>query len=246
MTRIIVKSAPFASEACDVLALPVFSGNDKPGAAARAVDRATGGLISQLRDAGEFKGSADQLVVQGVSSAKLGASRIALLGVGSKDDFGPEVLRRAVSVLASHTRDRAGSVALVLDDLPIAARNAESLGQAAAEGARLALYGFDEFKKALDIISGGGTFIGPKMASVMRSLILNPDSASSEIPLSDREKQILQLVAESFSTKEIAARLNISVRTVDNHRTNIMRKLNLHDVAALTRYAIKNELISLS
>ena len=65
-------------------------------------------------------------------------------------------------------------------------------------------------------------------------------------PLSDREKQILQLVAESYSTKEIAARLNISVRTVDNHRTNIMRKLNLHDVAALTRYAIKNELVSLS
>ncbi|MBT5169660.1 MAG: response regulator transcription factor, partial [Opitutales bacterium] len=116
---------------------------------------------------------------------------------------------------------------------------------AGAQGHVDKMDGFDEFKKALDIISGGGTFIGPKMASMMRSLILNPDSSSSEIPLSDREKQILQLVAESYSTKEVAARLNISVRTVDNHRTNIMRKLNLHDVAALTRYAIKNELISL-
>ena len=124
--------------------------------------------------------------------------------------------------------------------------NIRELLSAGAQGYVDKMDGFDEFKKALEIISGGGTFIGPKMASLMRSLILNPDSSSSEIPLSDREKQILQLVAESYSTKEIAARLYISVRTVDNHRTNIMRKLNLHDVAALTRYAIKNDLISLA
>ncbi|MEO7415396.1 MAG: LuxR C-terminal-related transcriptional regulator [Opitutaceae bacterium] len=53
--------------------------------------------------------------------------------------------------------------------------------------------------------------------------------------LTDRERKILQLVAESHSTKEIAAKLLISVKTVDNHRTNLMRKLNLHDVASLRR-----------
>ena len=52
------------------------------------------------------------------------------------------------------------------------------------------------------------------------------------------EREILKLVAESNSTKEIAQKLGISVKTVDNHRTNLMRKLNLHDVASLTRYAI--------
>jgi DNA-binding NarL/FixJ family response regulator len=104
--------------------------------------------------------------------------------------------------------------------------------------------GFAEFKKALEIISAGGTFIGPRMASAMRMLIRNPEAARASHPLSNREKQILQLVAEGQSTREIAARLSLSVRTVDNHRTNIMRKLNLHNVAALTRYAIQNELVS--
>ncbi|MGH8017463.1 MAG: LuxR C-terminal-related transcriptional regulator [Opitutaceae bacterium] len=104
--------------------------------------------------------------------------------------------------------------------------------------------GFAEFKKALEIIAAGGTFIGPRMAMAMRSLIRDPDSARTNHPLSNREKQILQLVAEGFSTREIAGRLSLSVRTVDNHRTNIMRKLNLHNVAALTRYAIQNELVS--
>lgn len=104
--------------------------------------------------------------------------------------------------------------------------------------------GFAEFKKALEVIAAGGTFIGPRMATAMRTLIRNPDAARATHPLSNREKQILQLVAEGFSTREIAARLGLSIRTVDNHRTNIMRKLNLHNVAALTRYAIQNDLVS--
>ena len=51
------------------------------------------------------------------------------------------------------------------------------------------------------------------------------------------------MVAESNSTKEIAKKLEISVKTVDNHRTNLMRKLNLHDVASLTRYSVEIGLI---
>jgi RNA polymerase sigma factor (sigma-70 family) len=70
--------------------------------------------------------------------------------------------------------------------------------------------------------------------------VANP-SAVNNAPdfLTDREREILQLVAESHSTREIAEKLGISVKTVDNHRTNLMRKLNLHDVASLTRYAIE-------
>lgn len=61
--------------------------------------------------------------------------------------------------------------------------------------------------------------------------------------LSPREREITQLLAESRTNKEIAARLGVSVKTIDAHRANIMRKLNLHSVTELVRYAIREKLI---
>jgi DNA-binding CsgD family transcriptional regulator len=68
--------------------------------------------------------------------------------------------------------------------------------------------------------------------------VANPGRNPAAV-LTDREREVLKLVAESHSTKEIASKLNISAKTVDNHRTNLMRKLDLHDVASLTRYALE-------
>jgi DNA-binding NarL/FixJ family response regulator len=100
--------------------------------------------------------------------------------------------------------------------------------------------GFLEFKKGLATIALGGTYFGPAIASVLRNVVANPESGGSPDFLTDREREVLQLVAEGHSTKEIAAKLGISAKTVDNHRTNLMRKLNIHDVASLTRHAIEN------
>ncbi len=103
--------------------------------------------------------------------------------------------------------------------------------------------GLFEFKKGLETVANGGTYFGPAVASLLRNVVANPATSSAADFLTDREREILQLVAESHSTKEIAAKLTISVKTVDNHRTNLMRKLNLHDVASLTRYALEVGLI---
>lgn len=65
----------------------------------------------------------------------------------------------------------------------------------------------------------------------------------TERALSDRERQVLQLVAEGKTTKEIAALLGISVKTAESHRSNIMDKLDIHDTAGLVRYAIRRGLI---
>jgi DNA-binding NarL/FixJ family response regulator len=97
--------------------------------------------------------------------------------------------------------------------------------------------GLSEFKKGLKTVANGGTFFGPAVAALLRDVVANPRSSSSPNFLTEREREILQLVAESHSTKEVAHKLHISAKTVDNHRTNLMRKLNLHDVASLTRYA---------
>ena len=103
--------------------------------------------------------------------------------------------------------------------------------------------GLFEFKKGLETVASGGTYFGPAVAALLRNVVANPQASSASDFLTDREREILQLVAESHSTKEIAAKLVISVKTVDNHRTNLMRKLNLHDVASLTRYALEIGLI---
>lgn len=104
--------------------------------------------------------------------------------------------------------------------------------------------GLSELRKGLATVAGGGTYFGPAVASLLRNVVANPGSSQSSDFLTDREREILQLVAESNSTKEIASRLDISVKTVDNHRTNLMRKLNLHDVASLTRYAVEVGIIT--
>jgi DNA-binding NarL/FixJ family response regulator len=104
--------------------------------------------------------------------------------------------------------------------------------------------GLFEFKRGLEIVAAGGTYFGPAIASLLRNVVANPNSASNSNFLTDREREILQLVAEGNSTKEIASKLDISAKTVDNHRTNLMRKLNLPDVASLTRHAVQTGLIS--
>ena len=103
--------------------------------------------------------------------------------------------------------------------------------------------GLGEFKKGLETIAHGGTYFGPGVAALLRTVVANNSPTSGMDTLTDREREILKLVAESNSTKEIAQKLGISVKTVDNHRTNLMRKLNLHDVASLTRYALEIGLI---
>ncbi len=103
--------------------------------------------------------------------------------------------------------------------------------------------GFTEFKKGLATIALGGTYFGPAVASVLRNAAARPESGGSPDFLTDREREIVQLVAEGHSTKGIAAKLGISAKTVDNHRTNLMRKLDIHDVASLTRHALEHGLM---
>jgi DNA-binding NarL/FixJ family response regulator len=104
--------------------------------------------------------------------------------------------------------------------------------------------GFSEFKKGLAAIARGDTYFGPAIANVLTAVVANPDSGVSPDFLTSREREVMQLVAEGHSTKGIATKLGISAKTVDNHRTNLMRKLDIHDVASLTRHALGQGLVS--
>jgi DNA-binding NarL/FixJ family response regulator len=74
---------------------------------------------------------------------------------------------------------------------------------------------------------------------------IREDEKSSFSPLSAREREVLQLVAEGRTTKDIAQTLNVSVKTVESHRKQIMDKLNIHSIAELTKYAIREGLTQL-
>jgi DNA-binding NarL/FixJ family response regulator len=104
-----------------------------------------------------------------------------------------------------------------------------------------------ELRKGIQTVADGGTYFGPYIANLLRESVVNPRQSNLDElgSLTAREREILQLIAESYSTKEIAAKLQVSVKTAENHRTNLMKKLNLHDVASLTRFAIEHGLTNL-
>jgi DNA-binding CsgD family transcriptional regulator len=64
-----------------------------------------------------------------------------------------------------------------------------------------------------------------------------------EVPLTPREQQVLQLIAEGKSTKEVAALLKMSYKTADSHRTRAMKKLDIHETASLVRYAVRKGIV---
>ena len=103
--------------------------------------------------------------------------------------------------------------------------------------------GLEELEKAIRLVANGETYFGTRVMEAVREIMFNPREDGSLESLTSREREIIQLVAESHSTKKIAAKLNISAKTADTHRANIMKKLDIHDVAGLTRFAIYNRLI---
>jgi two-component system response regulator NreC len=98
---------------------------------------------------------------------------------------------------------------------------------------------------AIQTVSRGQQYMSPRvLTGVVRQYIAQPaDFKGGYELLSDREREILVLLAEGQSLKDIASRLNLSVKTVDAHKYNLMRKLDLHDRSELIRYAIRKRLV---
>jgi DNA-binding NarL/FixJ family response regulator len=149
-----------------------------------------------------------------------------------------------VDILRHFQKDLPGTQVLVFSGYQSPALVRELL-QAGAHGFVEKSAPLSELRKGVEIVASGGSYFGPEVALLLREAMADPRSSESGINiLTKREREILQLIAESNSTREIAAKLEISVKTAENHRTNLMRKLDLHDIASLTRYAINNGLIS--
>ncbi len=98
---------------------------------------------------------------------------------------------------------------------------------------------------AVEALQHRRTYFTPKVEQMMLDGYLRPHEhdTSEKCLLTPREREVIQLVAEGKTTKEVAAALSLSVKTAETHRTNLMRKLDLHSIADLTLYAVRNGIV---
>jgi DNA-binding NarL/FixJ family response regulator len=139
------------------------------------------------------------------------------------------ILRRApltrIILLTVHTEQP-----YVVESLKIGVKGYVLKTQAAAE-----------LLDAIQSVIGGRTYLSPGISgSVIDAMVAG--AAPPADPLSAREREVVQLISEGHTTKEVASVLGISVKTAETHRTNVMRKLNVHETAGLVRYAIRRGL----
>jgi two-component system, NarL family, response regulator NreC len=120
--------------------------------------------------------------------------------------------------------------------------------QAGAAGYLLKESAFEELIKAIRIVCAGKKYLSSDVTDIVLRNYMNPSGESDNsraAGLTLREREVLQLIAEGCTTKEIASRINVSLKTVESHRSNIMNKLDLHSVAELTKYAVRNGITSI-
>jgi two-component system, NarL family, response regulator NreC len=118
---------------------------------------------------------------------------------------------------------------------------------AGAAGYLLKDCAFEELAQAIRTVVANQIYLSPRITGiVVEDYLRNLLSTNSGVhSLTDREREVLQLIAEGNSVNQISTKIHLSVKTIETHRKNIMNKLNIHSVAELTKYAIREGLTSL-
>ena len=128
------------------------------------------------------------------------------------------------------------------EDYLLSALNAGAKGYLLKDSAEVDLV------RAIRAVAGGKPFFSPEIAKTMledyRRYLQQRNLQDSYDLLTDREKEVLQLLAEGKSNKEVATLLDVSVYTVETHRTHLMQKLDLHNTAEIVLYAVRKKIIS--
>jgi two-component system, NarL family, response regulator NreC len=114
--------------------------------------------------------------------------------------------------------------------------------RAGAKGYVLKSQAAADLVQAIREVCRGSVYLSPSISRPVVDAYLSKTYVATD-PLSGRERQVLQLVAEGKSTKDVAIQLGISVKTAESHRARLMKKLDIHETASLVRYAIRHCLI---
>lgn len=149
-----------------------------------------------------------------------------LNGIGAAKEIGRQCPQTLTILLTMYEEE-----AYVLEALQVGVRGYVLKAQAAADLVR-----------AIKEVSHGAIYLSPGISRAVVDAYLNKTSFRED-PLTEREKQVLQLIAEGKSTKEVAEVLGVSFKTAESHRMRIMRKLDIHNAAGLVLYAVRRGLI---
>jgi DNA-binding NarL/FixJ family response regulator len=165
---------------------------------------------------------------------------IAILDIGMPGLNGIEVTRK---ILSETKQTKVIALSMHADR-----RFVMGVLEAGGTGYLLKDSAFAELVTAVTAVAKGKTYLSPSIAeTVVRSSLEKSDlkGQAAIAVLSAREREVLQMIAEGRSTKEISFKLFVSTKTVETHRKQIMDKLNIHTIAGLTKYAIREGLTSL-
>ncbi len=165
---------------------------------------------------------------------------LVLMDITMPDLNGIDAARQIIS--------RHSSVKIIALSMHTDRRMVNEMLRAGAAGYLLKETAFDELIQAIRSVMRGGLYLSPSIAQlVVEEMKKTPSKAKSTVftVLTDREREVLQLMAEGQSTKEIASKLSVSDKTIETHRRQIMDKLKLYNVAELTKYAIREGLTTL-
>lgn len=171
------------------------------------------------------------------------------------EELAPDVIIMDVSMpdlngieAARQIRDRCPRIRVIALSMYSDKRFVTGMFKAGVAGYLLKDSAFTELAGAVRAVHSEGSYISPKIAGVVLEDYVNHLSQERvAVPeaLTPREIEVLQLIAEGVSTKDIAARLFVSAKTVETHRRQIMTKINVKSIAELTKYAIREGLTSL-
>ncbi len=140
-------------------------------------------------------------------------------------------------------RDVAACKVLVLSQYDDEEYVIESLGEAGAAGYLVKTDAAAELVSAVRAVHAGRRYLSPSIAPIVLARLKHPGAAPAGERLTRREREVLKLIGEGATTKEVAQRLGISPKTAQVHRENLKQKLDLRSTAAIVRYAIKHKLI---
>ncbi len=167
-----------------------------------------------------------------LKAVELRAPEVALIDVSMPEMSGLEAARKLLAIAPN-----CKVIFVSVHATPEFVREAFGIG---ARGYLLKRSAASELVHAMRTVLSGNSHVSLQIAGDVLSTFLHPRSA----PLTDRQRQVLRLISEGRSAKEIASSLNISVKTAQFHKSSIMEKLNLHTTAELTKYAIDHGIIS--